>query len=108
MGTVAEHSGGKPDSLRLFVGIPLPPVVKDTLIDDLLFALGIEPDRRVYTPHITLARCTGASAEMVGQAIKRNRGFAGPPFRVDSFHLVRSRLRGDEPEYRVEEEYGLD
>lgn len=61
-------------------------------IDDALFGIGIEPEKRIYTPHITLARVNQAAPETVRQFLKREQDFGAPPFLVDAFHLYRSEL----------------
>lgn len=59
-------------------------------IDDALFNIGIEPERRRYCPHITLARVNQASDETVRQYVKRTEMFEAAPFHVERFHLFRS------------------
>lgn len=61
-------------------------------IDDALFNIGIEPEKRRYQPHITLARVNHASQESVRQYLKRHDNFEAPPFEVKQFHLYRSEL----------------
>lgn len=61
-------------------------------IEDRLFALGLEPEKRIYRPHITLARVNHAAPETVRQFLKENRDFAAPPFRVETFHLFHSQV----------------
>ena len=59
-------------------------------IEDALFSIGIEPERRIYVPHITLARVSNASPETVRQYLKRNAEFATAPMKIESFDLLRS------------------
>lgn len=61
-------------------------------IDDALFNIGIEPEKRRYQPHLTLARVNRASQETVRQYLKRHDAFEAPPFRVKQFHLYRSEI----------------
>ncbi len=57
---------------------------------DALFRLGIEPERRVYSPHITVARTLEASPQTVRQFLKRHGSFACEAFRVERFGLWRT------------------
>lgn len=59
-------------------------------IEDALFNIGIEPEKRIYHPHITLARVSHAADESVRQFLKRHQDFGTAPFKVDNFHLVES------------------
>lgn len=64
-------------------------------IEDTLFNIGIEPEKRIYHPHITIARVNHAADETVKQFLKRHPGFGAAPFRVSEFHLLRSeQIRG--------------
>ncbi len=62
-------------------------------VEDTLFALGVEPEKRAYHPHLTLGRCGDASPPTVYQYVKKHRGFAAAPFQVTGFGLFRSDLR---------------
>lgn len=76
-------------------------------VDQALVRVGVEPDRRAYHPHITLARLPrGAGA--VGSLVEQSGGAASPPFQVDEFCLYESRLTPDGPVYTVAARYGLD
>ena len=59
-------------------------------IEDALFNIGIEPEKRIYHPHITIARVNHAAEETVKQFIKRHPSFGAAPFWVNEFHLLRS------------------
>lgn len=59
-------------------------------IEDALFNIGLEPEKRIYQPHVTIARVNHAAPETVRQFLKRHRDFATAPIRVDAFHLLRS------------------
>ena len=54
--------------------------------------VGLEPERRAYHPHITLARWKGRRAREVKDFLGRNGGLSSDAFRVDSFILFESRL----------------
>ena len=76
-------------------------------IEDTLFNIGIEPEKRVYNPHITLARVNQAADESVRQFLKRHQHFGAAPFKVDSFHLIRSEVREKRRVYVTERSWDL-
>jgi 2'-5' RNA ligase len=53
---------------------------------------GLEPERRVFHPHITLARWKGRRTREVHDLLERTRGLASEPFAIDRFILFESRL----------------
>ncbi|HEX8937885.1 MAG TPA: RNA 2',3'-cyclic phosphodiesterase [Sphingomicrobium sp.] len=54
--------------------------------------VGLEPERRAFHPHITLARWKGRRSREVADFVERRRGLASPPFDVSEFVLYESRL----------------
>ncbi len=60
-------------------------------IDQTLAPIGIDPDLRVYSPHITLARCKQSAHEAIRQWLKAHREFETAPFEVTFFTLYESR-----------------
>jgi 2'-5' RNA ligase len=75
-------------------------------VDQALVRVGVEPDRRAYMPHITIARLP-RGAGPVGALVERSGGVRSPDFGVDDFHLYESRLTPDGPLYSVVERYSL-
>ena len=59
-------------------------------IEDALFNIGIEPEKRIYHPHITIARVNHAADETVRQFIKRHPDFGAAPFKGEGIHLMQS------------------
>jgi RNA 2',3'-cyclic 3'-phosphodiesterase len=53
---------------------------------------GLEPERRAFHPHITLARWNRRSAAAALAFLERNRALITPQFAVDRFILFESRL----------------
>ena len=53
---------------------------------------GLEPERRAFTPHITLARWNRRHAEAVDAFVGRNSDLRSEPFTVDRFILFESKL----------------
>jgi 2'-5' RNA ligase len=55
-------------------------------------SVGLEPERRAYHPHITLARWKGRRAHEVQSFLEGKRGLVSDPWEVDTFILFESRL----------------
>lgn len=73
----------------------------------LVQRVGLEPERRKFTPHVTLARLKGTSEADVANYLALRSGFKTAPFPVGRFVLFSSRAsRGGGP-YVVEEAYPL-
>jgi 2'-5' RNA ligase len=69
--------------------------------------IGLEPERRKFAPHVTLARLRGTSETEVANFLALRGNFRSPPFPVGRFVLLSSRAsRGGGP-YIVEEAYPL-
>ncbi len=63
-------------------------------------AVGLEPERRPYRPHLTVARCAPPWPAAAGRRWSRAvPGALAEAFRVDSIALVRSRLGPAGPSY---------
>ena len=75
-------------------------------IDQACLRVGVEPDRRAYLPHITIARLprgAGPARPMLEGA----GAVASPPFAVDEFRLYESELSQEGPVYTVAACYAL-
>lgn len=68
---------------------------------------GVQPERRKYTPHVTLARLKGSPRARVEAYIADHSLLRLPPFTVDSFALYSSFLGHAGAIYRPEAEYAL-
>jgi RNA 2',3'-cyclic 3'-phosphodiesterase len=66
---------------------------------------GLEPERRAFHPHITLARWKGWSSRAADSFIERARGLSSEPFAVDRFILFESRLSRHGPHYEEVQSY---
>jgi 2'-5' RNA ligase len=84
-----------------------PLLVLQRKITTRLFQLGLEPDNRKYSPHITLARLNQTPAAKVGKYLTLHGLFAGTPFTVDRFVLYSSILGRKGATHLVEQEYPL-
>jgi len=76
-------------------------------IESALQRIGLEPDGRKFTPHVTLARLKGASNGVVQEYLAHHGLYASPAFSVESFCLYSSKLTSDGSIYRIEREYPL-
>ena len=68
---------------------------------------GLEPERRAFHPHITLARWKGCRSREIADFLDRTRGLASEPFEVDSFILFESRLSRHGAHYHEVASYSL-
>ena len=66
-----------------------------TRIDNLLGRVGIEPEGRKFTPHVTLARLKGAPMDRVGRSLCDYGGFEAPSAGVRVEQVVEFRCRAD-------------
>lgn len=69
---------------------------------------GIEPERRAFHPHITLARWSGRRSREVAEFIDHTRGLASEPFTVSAFVLFESQLSRHGAHYEAVATYPLD
>ena len=93
----------------LWVGIDDPAGALATLrrrIERALGEVGLEPERRKFTPHVTLGRFRGPPPEerLASYLFRRNL-FRSERFPVSSFGLYASQLRPEGSLYTLEAEY---
>src|SRR5262249_47207573 len=73
----------------------------------LLQRVGLEPEGRKYTPHVTLARLRDSSSRQVADYLAMRGAFRSPPFTVSRFVLFSSRASTGGGPYVVEAAYPL-
>ena len=73
----------------------------------LMQRIGLEPEGRKYTPHVTLARLRDASSRHVADYLSSRGFFRTPSFRVERFVLFSSRASVGGGPYVVEASYPL-
>jgi 2'-5' RNA ligase len=76
-------------------------------IDRAVTQCRLEPDRRKFHAHITLARLRGAPTDRVARFLATHALFATPAFEVSDFHLYESVLHSEGPTYSKLETYAL-
>jgi 2'-5' RNA ligase len=73
----------------------------------LLQRVGLEPEGRKYTPHVTLARLRDSSSRQVADYLATRALMPGLPFKVSRFVLFSSRASVGSGPYVVEAAYPL-
>ncbi len=76
-------------------------------IETALQRFGLEPERRKFTPHVTLARLKAAPRGRVMDFLTDHALFASGPFKIDHFVLFSSLLGSSGSIYRHERVYSL-
>jgi len=73
----------------------------------LMQRVGLDPEGRKYTPHVTLARLRDSSSFEVAEYLSARAAFRSPPFLVSRFVLFSSRASVGGGPYVVEAAYPL-
>lgn len=76
-------------------------------VETALQRIGLEPERRRFAPHVTLARTDRAAPEKLVTWVQAYNLFRAPPVLVESFTLYSSRLGKEQAVYVPEVEYEL-
>ncbi len=76
-------------------------------IEQKMIRLNLAPDRRKFTPHITLAKLHQTPEDEIGMYIAYNNLFRTDPFEVSDFHLYSSVLSSQGATHHQEATYGL-
>lgn len=100
------HTRGKPNALWAGVAPRDPLAALHRKVDQALIRAGLEPERRAYQPHITLARLPG-SAGPVEAFLAAHAALSSPPFRIEHMTLFESHLGHGGASYEPVERYAL-
>lgn len=94
---------------QLWVGVTRNPALEHlaSKIETALQRAGLAPDRRRFTPHVTLARLDNAVADKLAGFVQGHNLFRAAPVEVDQFTLFSSRLGKEAAAYEAEEAYAL-
>lgn len=76
-------------------------------VESALVRAGVEPERRKFAPHVTIARLTESPNRAVGSFFAQHGLYRSSPFLVREFHLTSSRLSAKRAVYRAEATYPL-
>lgn len=96
---------GRPDTLWIGVSPRKPLETLHHKVEQALAGAGLEPERRQYTPHVTLARLNGRTGPLHGFL---EAPVASQPFAVQDFCLFQSTLGHEGAVYDILERYPLD
>jgi RNA 2',3'-cyclic 3'-phosphodiesterase len=102
-----SFGGRKPRALVATVQ-PIAPLMElQAEQERLLQRLGLEPEGRKYTPHVTLARLRESSSRQVADYLSARGHYRSAPFAISRFVLFSSRASVGGGPYIVEESYPL-
>jgi RNA 2',3'-cyclic 3'-phosphodiesterase len=105
---LSSFGGRKPRAVVATLA-PLPPLMElQAEHERLLQRLGLEPEGRKYTPHVTLARLRDSSSRQVADYLSARGHFRSSSFEVSRFVLYSSRDSVGGGPYVVEEAYPLE
>jgi 2'-5' RNA ligase len=101
------EKAGRPVSL--WVGVERNPHLDllQTKIETACQRVGLEPERRRFNPHVTLARLDNPVEFKLAAFVQANNLFRSEPVPVEHFTLFSSRLGKEASVYTAEVEYGL-
>lgn len=76
-------------------------------VETALQRVGLEPERRRFAPHVTLARTERAAPEKLIAFVQAHNLFRAPPMVMEHFTLFSSKLGKEQAVYVPEVEYEL-
>lgn len=102
--------GDKRKANTLWAGVRPNPALNrlQEKVDNAMLRVGLPPDRRKFTPHVTLARLNNAPFERLGAYLSHHALYNSPPFLCDRFTLYSSFLSSSGAIYTPEHIYRLD
>jgi RNA 2',3'-cyclic 3'-phosphodiesterase len=105
LGTFAK--GGR--SNTLWIGVERNPQLEhlQSKIETALQRCGLEPERRRFQPHLTLARLDNAVESKLAAFVQAHNLFRAEPVAMEHFTLFSSLLGKEQPVYTAEVEYAL-
>src|SRR2546423_6335469 len=107
LGGLAAFGGRKPRAI--VVGVePIQPLVElQAELERLMQRLGLEPEGRKFTPHVTLARLRDVSSRDVADYLSTRGPLFGASFKVSRFVLFSARASVGGGPYVIEADYPL-
>jgi RNA 2',3'-cyclic 3'-phosphodiesterase len=95
--------------ISLWIGVERNPSLDHlhAKIETALQRIGLEPERRRFAPHVTLARLDNVPEAKLAGFVQANNLFRAPPVPVQHFTLFSSLLGKEQPVYTAEVEYAL-
>ena len=104
---LTSFGGRKPRAVVAAVAAKAPLLELQADQERLLQRLGLEPEGRKYTPHVTLARLRDSTSHQVADYLAARGHYRSPSFEVSRFVLLSSRASVGGGPYVVEEAYPL-
>jgi 2'-5' RNA ligase len=104
---LTSFGGRKPRAVVAQVAPAQPLIDVQAEQERLLQRIGLEPEGRKFTPHVTLARLRDSSSRQVAEYLAARGYFRTSPFRVSRFVLFSSRSSVGGGPYVVEASYPL-
>jgi RNA 2',3'-cyclic 3'-phosphodiesterase len=104
---LASFGGRKPRAVVAAVAPVAPLIELQAEHERLLQRLGLEPEGRKYTPHVTLARLRDSSSREVADYLSVRAHYRSSSFAISRFVLLSSRSSVGGGPYVVEEAYPL-
>ena len=107
LGALGAFGSHRPHSV--YAGVAPSQALKDLQAEHerVIQRAGLEPERRKFIPHVTLARLRNASEQDVAAFLALRGGFRTAPFAVGRFVLLSSRASKGGGPYLMEEAYPL-
>lgn len=101
------EKGGRANSL--WVGVERNPALDhlQNKIETALQRAGLEPERRRFAPHVTLARLDNVAEAKLAAYVQAHNLFRADPVPVEHFTLFSSRLGKEQAVYTPEVDYAL-
>ena len=102
-----SFGGKKPRAVVASVEPSRPLIELQAELERLMQRLGLDPEGRKFTPHVTLARLRDSSSRQVAEYLSERAHFRSAPFAVSQFVLLSSRASVGGGPYVVEASYPL-
>jgi 2'-5' RNA ligase len=108
LGGIGTFAKGGRDT-QLWVGVERNPQLDhlQSKIETALQRCGLEPERRRFAPHVTLARLDNAAESKLAAFVQAHNLFRSEPVPMEHFTLFSSRLGKEASVYTAEVEYLL-
>lgn len=107
LGALDMFASRKPHSLFASVFPSMPLMTLQSEIERGMRRIGLEPESRKFTPHVTIARLKSTSFEEAARYLSERGEYFTRPFRVNGFVLLSSRSAIGGGQYLVEERFEL-
>ena len=104
---LGQFGGRKPRAVFATAKATVPLMELQAEHERLMQRIGLAPESRKYTPHVTLARLRDSSTREVADYLSTRSGYRSPPFPVTRFVVFSSRGSVGGGPYVVEAAYPL-